>query len=72
MRFFLKVLVLVVLIVIGKVAKQSTIQASDQADSITYPEYSQIINNSAAPGNPDSDLVESDKGIQKTALYFNY
>lgn len=67
MRFFLKVLVLVGLIVIGKLEKQDTIQANTQTSSISLPVYSQNNDNNLTPGAEDSE-----KNIQKVSYYFSY
>jgi hypothetical protein len=67
MRFFLKVLVLVGLIVLGKVAKQTAVNATTQADVISQPVYSQ--NNDNMPSPRPAGLG---KDIQKASYYFSY
>lgn len=67
MRFFLKVLVLVGLIVIGKLAKKQTIETNTQAANITSPTYYQ--NNT----NIDSSRPEVlGNNMQQVSYYFNY
>jgi hypothetical protein len=67
MRFFLKVSVLVGLIVISKLEKQTTMIASKQADSLSLPVYSQNSDN-----GPASLPSESGKEIQKISYQFSY
>jgi hypothetical protein len=67
MRFFLKVLVLVGLIVIGKLEKQTTMMASKQTESISLPVYSQNNDNVSAPRTAGSE-----KDIQKVSYQFSY
>jgi hypothetical protein len=67
MRFFLKVSVLVGLIVISKLEKQTTMIASKQPDSISLPAYSRNIDNDAT-----SPQTGSEKDIQKVSYQFSY
>jgi hypothetical protein len=58
---------LVALIVVGKVAKQTTVNATTQAEGISQPVYSQNNDNqlNSRPSGPD-------KNIQKASYYLNY
>lgn len=67
MRFFLKVLVLVGLIVISKLEKQTTMIASKQTDSVSLPAYSQNNDNGST-----SQSGGSEKDIQKVSYQFSY
>jgi hypothetical protein len=67
MRFFLKVLVLVGLIVIGKLAKQTTTDTTSQAENISLPSYSKNNDNGATlrPAGLEKD-------VQPVSYYFTY
>lgn len=67
MRFFLKVLVLVGLIVISKLEKQTTMIASKEVGANSLPAYSQNSDNATA-----SPPAGSEKAIQKVSYQFSY
>ena len=67
MRFFLKVLVLVGLIVISKLEKQTTMIASKQTADISLSAYSQNNDN-----GPASRPTQPEKEIQKVSYQFSY
>ena len=66
MRFFLKVLVLVGLIVIGKLAKQNPIETNTQAAGISLPVYYQ--NNATIEAQKPVGLGND---MQKVSYYFS-
>lgn len=67
MRFFLKVFLLVGLIVIGKLAKQNTMETSTQAAGINMPVYYQ--NNANIESTRHAGLGND---LQQVSYYFSY
>jgi hypothetical protein len=67
MRFFLKVLVLVGLIAVGKWEKITTISASKQTSNTSYPVYSQNVEN-RLPTQATSEQLN----LRKIPVNLNY
>lgn len=66
MKFVLKVLVLVGLIVIGKWEKENTLNASKKPGNVSYPVYSQNTDISVMPKQ------QQERGFERISVEYKY
>lgn len=66
MKFFLKVLMLVGIIAVGKWEKESSVNASKRLNSATYPVFSQNADTSVLPKQ------KGESGFDKISVEYKY
>ena len=66
MKFFLKVLVLVGIIAVGKWEKESSVSAAKKLNNASYPVYSQNADTSVLPKQ------QQESGFERISVKYNY